>query len=300
MNSDRRRMDPEMLHDYVDNQLDAETRLEVARHIGENPLDAALVQAYRDQNEALQRLYGPTAEEPVPQRLLDAVEKACLENERGRRVGVTPRARPGRRVAWTASLVVVLTLCLGGVVGWWGRGIQEAGLTRQAVLNAFLDQAVQSYTLYAGSAREPVDAPMDDVKKFTDWFKDQLDVRVLAPQLGAGFKLVGARILPTAFGTAGQLVYADQSGQRVAVYMQVAAAAHGNSLAPASQFAGDVAFVRHGQFSVYYWAADNVAYALVSPLDQNALGSVMKKILNPGDGDNTSPAPSSAPSKTRA
>lgn len=293
-------MDPEMLHDYVDNQLDAETRLEVARHIGENPLDAALVQAYRDQNEALQRLYGPTAEEPIPQRLLDAVEKASLKSERERRVPVTPRARGGRRAAWTATLVVVLTLCLGGVIGWWGRGIQEAGFARGAVLNAFLNQAVQSYTLYAGSADQPVDAPIDDVKKFTSWFKNQLNVRVLAPQLGAGFKLVGARILPTAFGTAGQLIYADQSGQRIAVYMQVAAAAHGNSLAPASQFGGDVAFVRHGQFSVYYWATDNVAYALVSPLDQNALGSVMKKILNPGDSGNASPAPSTTTSKTRA
>ncbi len=67
-------INPELLHDYVDGHLGDEARLEIARHIDENPEAAEMVRAYRAQNAALLREYGNIIEEPVPQRLLDVIE----------------------------------------------------------------------------------------------------------------------------------------------------------------------------------------------------------------------------------
>lgn len=57
------------LHAYVDGMLDVGRRLAVALYLVSAPADAARVEAFRAQKEAVHALFGAVVEEPLPLRL---------------------------------------------------------------------------------------------------------------------------------------------------------------------------------------------------------------------------------------
>ncbi len=65
----RNPIDPDIVHGYVDNQLDSETELEVGLHFASHPEQRVLVDEYRSQVEAIRALYEHVLSEPVPERL---------------------------------------------------------------------------------------------------------------------------------------------------------------------------------------------------------------------------------------
>lgn len=59
----------EDLHAYIDGVLDDERRLAVALFLAKSPRQAARIEAYRAQKEAIRALFGEIADEPLPKRL---------------------------------------------------------------------------------------------------------------------------------------------------------------------------------------------------------------------------------------
>ena len=57
------------LHAYVDGTLDGARRLAVSLYLAAHPAEAARVEAFRAQKEAVNALFGKVVEEPLPQRL---------------------------------------------------------------------------------------------------------------------------------------------------------------------------------------------------------------------------------------
>lgn len=61
------------LHAYVDGTLDAARRLAVSLYLATHPAEAARVEAFRAQKEVVHALFGSVVEEPLPQRLKQAL-----------------------------------------------------------------------------------------------------------------------------------------------------------------------------------------------------------------------------------
>lgn len=73
-------IDPELIHGYVDNQLDSETELEIGLHFADHPEQRELVDEYRRQNEAIGALYDHVLSEPVPARLSAVLSAGASRN----------------------------------------------------------------------------------------------------------------------------------------------------------------------------------------------------------------------------
>jgi anti-sigma factor RsiW len=66
--------DPDLVHDYVDGELDGETRRRLDRALAEDAERRAIVDEYRRQNEAIRALYDHVLSEPIPARLIAALD----------------------------------------------------------------------------------------------------------------------------------------------------------------------------------------------------------------------------------
>lgn len=66
-------IDPEHLMAYVDGQTDADETARIEAAIAADPLLRARAQGWRAQNQALRAAFDPILQEPVPQRLQDAL-----------------------------------------------------------------------------------------------------------------------------------------------------------------------------------------------------------------------------------
>lgn len=254
-------LDREILSEYVDDQLDEATRLEVAQYLARNPSDAAKVEVYRNQNEALQRMVENVSSEPVQERFRNLIEQAAPAPK------MPLQRRHWRRVA--LPLAAAAVLILSGYVGWFARG---AFLQRRAIALAnetFIHQAVGAYSLYAQSQMSPSgNIQNNDLSKFAAWFKQNLGAGVVLPTLDSKqYKVIAARILPSTGGAAGQIVFKSQSGKTLAWYFQVSSspASAGSPASTASPSPGIHPQYRAvDKLSVYYWQSANVNYALVS------------------------------------
>jgi anti-sigma factor RsiW len=61
------------LHAYIDGTLDRPRRLAVALYLIAHPAEAARVEVFRAQKEAVNILFGSIIDEPLPQRLKQAL-----------------------------------------------------------------------------------------------------------------------------------------------------------------------------------------------------------------------------------
>ncbi|HKJ95184.1 MAG TPA: hypothetical protein VKA32_06115, partial [Gammaproteobacteria bacterium] len=274
------------LHDYVDDELDPGTRLDVARHLAEAPSDRAAVEAYQTQGEALHLLYDEVLSEPVPDRL-----RAVLAHSAGtdRPGDSQPTPRPRAQSAWPRALVAaaaaVVLLVAGGATGWKVRGDLYRQYTQQLALSTFLRNAATSYTLY-GNSKTPWSSPsVSDAKTFVSQFKQVAGTNIVAPDLEqSGYKFVGAWALPSDTGPAGQLLYENDKGNRVTVYFQVNKSSEASGLAP-SFGNGESSnmprqFTQQNNLSVYYWGSGSVSYALLGEMKKDALGAIADVIFN--------------------
>ena len=112
---------------------------------------------------------------------------------------------------------VVLIAALAGAGGWTARGWNEGGGDiHTATRNAFA-----AYDTFAGEAVHPVEVRASDRAGLVKWLSARLDRKLELPDLAPlGFRLMGGRLLPTAHVPAAQLMYDDDKGTRLTVYVQ--------------------------------------------------------------------------------
>jgi len=154
--------DDARIHAYVDGELDAETS---ARLEADSRRDAALAARIAQQRELSARLraqYGPVLEEPVPQRLRDALAGPKSP------AAITPigaarktAARPSWSVREWGALAAALVLgaLLGPFVFRESSGLPIANEGGRLVAAAYLDAALS--TQIAGAATESALARID-------------------------------------------------------------------------------------------------------------------------------------------
>ncbi len=219
-----------------------EERSRLAALAAADPALAADLADWDRQDAALRALYAPVAEEPLPDRLLDPVRAARLRP--------TPPSALWR-IAAAAALVA-----LGFAAGWGGARLMP-GASRPMLAQA----AMASYATYAVEAKHPVEVAAEEEAHLVQWLSKRLGTPIRPPDLGAeGFRLIGGRLLPGETSPAALLMYEDDLGRRLALYITRSETGQ-----------RDLAFAEAPGSQAFWWVEDGLGCALAGDLPRETL-----------------------------
>jgi anti-sigma factor RsiW len=245
----------DMLMAYADGQLDQADRPAVEAHLAANPDAAAEVTLWQRQSDALRTLFAPAGSEPVPARL------------RAHRIAAATGSQRARTWRWAAAAVVLVGAGLS--VGWFARPWVDGAPQASQLLIA---DAVNAHTVFVAENRHAVEVPATDQDHLVTWLSNRLATPLGTPDLTTeGFKLVGGRLLPGepgAGGRAAQLMYENDTKDRVTVYVTAALP----DRAPAYQFA------KSGGAEAFYWANARITCTVVGTLPEAQMKTVSQAV----------------------
>lgn len=226
------------LHAFVDGVLSDGRRAEVEAYLESNPEMAERYARFGAQRDALRAALGPIADEPVPPGL--NLNHLVASRRRSTRIGL--------RGAAAACLLLVA----GGGGGWMLRGLE---MDRPAGIDALAQEASYAYAVFSPDGGRAVEIPAADSDALVRWVEQRLAQPISLPDLsGAGYRLMGGRVVATQNGPAGLIMYDDAKGTRIAILMRPMIRRDEN--APMAQH-------REGDTVGYAWADDGMGYSLV-------------------------------------
>lgn len=275
--NDPLRPDDELLSAWLDHELDETTALRVQAWLQQHPEDAARVRLWAADRDALRSRLDAELDSPLP-----PVWRERVFAELG-------GGRPGA-AWWASAAVVALATALAGGAGgwWWARHDASTGLALQRPAGGgdgtepWPRFAALAHAVYVPERRHPVEVAVqgDEATQraqeahLSGWLTKRLDVPVKLFDLRAqGFRLVGGRLLPEGSGPCAQLMYEDEAGQRVTVYLRRAATGTAAASAPAA-----FRYESVQGLSLFYWVEGATGYALVGPLPRDRLLALAEAI----------------------
>ena len=239
----------EDLQAYVDGRLDRRRARAVQAYLEERAEEAARVADYQADLLLLRQALGVGDE-----RRVEASEA---------RPGVT---RHFWSRQWALALAAAGLIAVGAGAGWMANGwlgAESLPPFRQVHWRSIAQEALQAHRTFAPEVRRPVEVTGDS-GELASWISRRLGRRLPVPDLSAkGFALVGGRVLPGSTGTAALIMYQDDSGARVTVYIQ--SAEPGRSA---------MRFLRTSDLLAFYWVDDDCVYVVTGSLDRAQLGAL--------------------------
>lgn len=227
------------LHAYADGALSDTRRLEVEAWLAAHPADAARVQAWIAQNQALHAAFDSVLNEPLP---IDLVRAA--------------RKRPPARAIYKA-VAAGIALVASGLVGYGVGVVSETRPAAHAPLAAvppLAREAAIAHAVFSPETRHPVEVEAAHSKHLVKWLSRRLGAELRAPDFSPlGFSLLGGRLLPGDTGPVAQFMYQDGIGRRVTLYVRRDAAENDTT-----QFR----HVTENGVEVFYWIDRDFGYAL--------------------------------------
>ena len=233
------------LHAYVDGALDPARGAEVQTYLARSPDVAHRVELYARQRADLRSALAPYAAEPVPPDL----NLARWQERRGRLT--LPH--------WRAVAASIAMLLIGGAGGWMAHGSQPAPVGGTAAL---AQEAAESYQVFSADQVRPVEIKANDRIALVNWLSERLRRPVSVPDLtAAGYRFMGGRLVATAHGPAGLLLYDDDHGMRMAMLVRP------------MTLDKDMPMTRHHNDGVdgYAWANKGLGIGLVGAADAAVL-----------------------------
>jgi anti-sigma factor RsiW len=203
-------IDEHELHLYVDGHLGEERSRAVEALLRDHPGVAARVSDYRHQNDLMRQLFEPAGGAPPTEdqeRLLSALEQ---------RLG-----RSRLAMLWRPAMAAAAGLFLAATLGAVGTEYyDERTAVVQEPMPSFADTAARVHSFYASGTSEPTEFGADAAAKLGTLLDKRLGAPLRLPDLSQkGFNLVGGRLLPAVDGAAAQLLYRDQAGRVVTVFL---------------------------------------------------------------------------------
>lgn len=233
------------LQAYVDERLSEARRAAVEAYLAAHPALAARIAAERGQREALRARLAEKYGEPVPTRL---------------RIS---SIRAGRRQRHLASLrsaaAVVALLVVGGAGGWFARQTLPPPASPATML--VTQDAVAAYRTFVVEVAHPVEVRAGDEAHLVQWLSRRLGRPLAAPDLTPyGFRLMGGRLLPAGDDAAAMLMYDDDRGHRLTVYVRAGAT-------------GETAFRfrQEGEVGTFAWLDEGYGFAVSATTDRDRL-----------------------------
>ena len=194
------------LNAFVDGRLAPERHALVGRFLADNSSLGERVAADIAARNGLRESLQFKAAEPNSARLRIA------------NLAVERRRAPRRWLQVAAAIVLV---ALAGIGGWFAHG--RFGATSIAQGEApIAAEALRAHRIYTVETVHPVEVAAAQEAHLVQWLSRRLNYPLLkAPDLSAqGFHLMGGRLLPASSGAAAQLMYQDDGGARLTVYLR--------------------------------------------------------------------------------
>ena len=240
----------EDLHAFVDDRLDPARRSQVLQALEADPVLARRVADWREQATELRRALRPN----------DLLERdLILARLAGR------RANGGQRPAqWAIAASVVAAVLLGGAGGWLARGP-----TRPTEIARLGVEAASAFQVFGNDPVQTFDVSASDRAELISRLAQKLGRHVTLPDLSAqGYSLIGGRVLSAMYGPAAILVYRNEAGDRVTLYVQPMriGAPAGMQKLPVQTVDG------------YAWISHQVGYTVMSDGDRAQLRSVADRM----------------------
>lgn len=180
---------------FVDGELDATTREEVAQRLAQDRAAADMVRALRSSAALVRAAFAEAGQQPVPADLV-----ALVEGRRGR------RWLAGRR-QFVAALGASIAACAAGVAG--GIAFERPWPGEEAAGARLIDEVAEYHTQLAGEASRLAIVPASKAATIETWFSGLLKRPMPIPDLAEfGFAFQGARILFVQKRPVAQLLYA--------------------------------------------------------------------------------------------
>lgn len=235
------------LQAYIDGRLAPQRVAEIEAWLAERPEDSARIAAQRQDREALKAAYAPIAAEPVPARLVAAVEH-----------------RP--RQLWPRVAAAILIFAAGAAAGWaggyFGRPVEPE---RPDLVRA----AIGAHRVFVPEVRHPVEVAANEEAHLVQWLSKKLGHKLKAPDLTAsGFRLVGGRLLSEYGRPAALFMYENNYGQRITIYC-VAEPGEGATAFRYREIDG---------FAAFYWIDEKLAYAVIGKVKREKLLEVAQAV----------------------
>jgi anti-sigma factor RsiW len=246
------------LHAFLDEEVGPERRAKVAEHLEQKPLDAALVDTWRAQNEALRGAFARVAREPVPLSLSLAqplTVRAAAVPINTRRLDLARAARQ-RRVAIVSAIAFLagsIAAATGAIVVQHLPGLfrSEASIPA-AIGRRIATRAAAMYRTFANDRTRPVEVAAAQKAELGRWLSERTGLSLIPDFASEGLKLVGGRVTPGEFGAAGFLLYEMATGERIGVFME--RAPDDSSIEPLRATPGDRNTSLYGREKGTYWA----------------------------------------------
>lgn len=268
------------LQAYVDRQLPAERQPAVQAYLVRRPEEAQRLQSYQAQKQALQALFNPVLDEPVPQRLQQAARQPLPQP-----IPVNAAANAPWYLQRLAAAVAIAVV--SGATGWGLRGHLESptGTLAQRSLpqaitmasaTGFAQRAAVAHAVYSPDVRRPVEVRADQEDQLVAWLSKRMGASMKPPHLQTlGYTLDGGRLLPGDKRPVAQFMYQDPAGAKLTLYVsqEVPTSASGRpNTDTAFRFAQD------NGVNVFYWVNGPFGYAISAQADKAELARVSAEV----------------------
>lgn len=246
------------LQAYVDGRLSDARRVEIDGYLADHPDVAARVASERVQREALRDRLAPKYAEPIPARL---------------RISSIRAAQYASRSHWMRNAAAALVLVTAGAAGgWFARSPNLAQPSGPAAVTVAQD-AVSAYRTFVVEVAHPVEVGADKETHLLQWLSKRLGRTLRAPDLASfGFKLMGGRLLPAGNGAAAMLMYDDDHGTRLSVYIR---AGEGSETA--------FRFRKDGEVSTFDWLDQGFGFAVSASTARERLLPISEAVYHSFD-----------------
>ncbi|MFV3130337.1 anti-sigma factor family protein [Niveispirillum sp. KHB5.9] len=244
------------LHAFLDGELEPAREAMVRAWLLENPDAHERLSRYAEQQLALAAAAHEPSWPALPAPLVQDLERGL------------------RRGLWRQRLSRVAATVLLVALGWGANDVLRRPVF--ASLPDYAQQALDAHEIFANDPTRPVEIPGSSPDEIRRWLSTKLGERVAVPDLKRlGLTLVGARVLGTDEGAAGQLLYEDAIGRRMTL-----------SLAPDEALAPDSPVLEEFQgLEVGMWRSEDFALAAISsdmPVELDSLMNAVDRDLQTG------------------
>lgn len=190
------------LQAYVDDRLPPNRKAVVEDYLARHADAATRVASYLEQRQVLRDGLRFKADEPLPARLR-------VEN-------VVPSRSPLMRRVGALAASLFVAFGMGGLGGWYGRDLARStdGSERTQI-------AVGAHRVFVADLRRPVEIRAEAQDQLVQWLSNRLERPVSVPDLSAaGLRFMGGRLIATPTGPAAQLMYDDDAGTRLTIFLE--------------------------------------------------------------------------------
>jgi anti-sigma factor RsiW len=247
------------LHAYVDDRLDPARRRDVEAHLQANPDLQHRVDQWRQQAQDLRSALAFKQHEPVPTSL----HLGRLMEQRAAR-----QRRGWFGTPWRVAAGMLLMLGLGAGAGWTARGTQRMGEVARLGM-----EAAAAHSVFTADPTRPIEIGPENRGELVAWISRKLHRPVSVPDLSAqGYRLVGGRVLSTMIGAAAMLVYDDDQGGRITIFVQ-----------PMRSNVAPMQPVSSGSVNGYAWIDAHMGYGVIASGDASTqvLADQVRQAMTP-------------------